>query len=341
MAGALIVNGNALSIPLADGVVQTCVTSPPYYGLRDYGAHGQLGLEQSPEEYVANLVAVFREVWRKLRDDGTLWVVLGDSYWGGKGKSGYELPEEADARHASGSTLQRGNYAPGHRANRPTDGKHDVIKPKDLVGIPWMVAFALRADGWYLRRDIIWAKDNVKPESVKDRPTTAHEYLFLLTKRPHYYYDRVAIFEPLEADTLARSLRAVSGEHKARPNRRKEWDQSQGGGGTGFNGHSGNLDSNGKLLIDLRGRNKRSVWSIPTQPVKLAHFATYPEKLVEPCILAGSKPGDLVLDPFSGSGTTGKVALTHGRNFVGVELSLDYIQQISARRLMVQIGVGL
>ena len=245
----MMLRGNALHIPLANESVQRVVTSPPYWGLRDYGTakweggdaecshaprpqiessktntnagalrdkpslvckcgairiDAQLGLERTPEEYVANMVQVFREVRRVLRKDGTLWLNLGDSYWGGKGKSGYELPHEAAERKAKGETFQNAHNVPGYMTMRPADGKHDIIKPKDLVGIPWRVAFALQADGWWLRSDIIWSKPNPMPESVTDRPTKAHEYLFLLTKSATYFYDGEAIKEQGSMASLAR-----------------------------------------------------------------------------------------------------------------------------------------
>jgi DNA modification methylase len=239
---------------LEDGSVRCVVTSPPYWGLRDYGRDGQIGLEQTPEEFVGKLVAVFREVRRVLADDGTLWLNLGDSYGSGK----------------------------------------------QLVGIPWRVAFALQADGWYLRQDIIWSKPNPMPESVTDRCTKAHEYVFLLTKSPRYYYDKDAVSEEYADATVKRgkSIRQVSAD--------------------------GTVTTRGNGEPVQGRRNRRSVWTVATKPFRGAHFAVMPETLVEPCVLAGSAEGDLVLDPFAGSGTVGVVALRHGRNFVGVELNADY-----------------
>jgi len=286
------------------GMVQTCVTSPPYYGLRDYGHDEQIGLEATPEQYVAKLVEVFREVRRVLRDDATLWVVIGDSYWGGKGKNGYELPHEAEARRSNGQTMQRAYNVPGYTDMRPTDGKHPVIKPKDLIGIPWMAAFALRADGWYLRSDIIWHKPNPMPESVTDRPTKAHEYIFLLSKSSKYFFDADAIKEPtVTSDEVVRD----------RDNTR-------------LNNTPGRSKMGGLVTKNYEMRNRRSVWTVTTKPYSGAHFATFPPDLIEPCILAGSAVGDTVLDPFSGSGTTGAVALKHGRNYIGCELNPDYIE---------------
>lgn len=308
----MIANANSLHLPIASNSVKCCVTSPPYYGLRDYGVDGQLGIEHTPEEYVANLVLVFREVWRVLKDDGTIWVNLGDSYAGGRrgGNSNFITGKGKDAsiidRSKRNSTRWGGGNAPA------TNG----LKPKDLIGIPWMVAFALRADGWYLRSDIIWSKPNPMPESVTDRPTKSHEYLFLLTKSAWYYYD---------ADAIKEETKWV-GDPRAGYGRIHYRGKRQGKNGTGQENF---------VSIDPEGRNKHSVWIIATQPTSYAHFATYPEKLVEPCILAGSKPGDYILDPFSGSGTTGRVAICNGRKYIGCELNFKYISEISKRRTMV------
>lgn len=266
---------------LEEQSVQTVVTSPPYWGLRDYGNDGQIGLEQTPDEYVAEMVNVFREVWRVLKDDGTLWLNLGDSY--ASFRDGKAIPDTA-----------RGDSS-GTFVNIP-------IKHKDLVGIPWRVAFALQADGWYLRQDIIWAKPNPMPESVKDRCTKSHEYVFLLTKSPQYFFDNQAIREVGTGKSGTWSEKT----HKARI-----------GHGTFKKQYTPPAD--GK-------RNKRDVWNISTKPFKGAHFAVMPEALVEPCILAGSREGDLVLDPFAGSGTVGVVAKRYNRDFVGVELNPEYAQ---------------
>jgi DNA modification methylase len=272
-----------------DGSVQTCVTSPPYWGLRDYGNDGQLGLEPTPDEYVANMVAVFREVRRVLADDGTLWLNLGDSYAGG-GRGGLQ----------------------GHSP--------EGLKPKDLVGIPWRVAFALQADGWWLRQDIIWHKPNPMPESVTDRCTKAHEYVFLLSKSARYFYDAPAVSE--SAVTPA----GVT------------WQQRKAAGVASNNrgaSQVGNVRTHGSgdhnLTRQDGQRNRRSVWTIATKPYSGAHFAVMPADLVEPCILAGSKSGDTVLDPFTGSGTVGMVALRHGRKFIGVELNPEYAQLAESR----------
>ena len=291
--------------------VQTVITSPPYWGLRDYGNDGQLGLESTPQEFVQNLCQVFDEVWRVMKDDGTLWLNLGDSYKpAGKGSTKAGFNERyfgkkfnSDKQSAEENHLDRSKL------------KADV-KEKDLVGIPWRVAFALQERGWYLRQDIIWAKPNVMPESVRDRCTKSHEYLFLLTKQPRYYYDNIAIKEPVAAVSLKR---AKSGWKTDRPSAKL--------GKEGID-----VQEMGIRFVNPEGRNKRDVWFIPTGSFKGAHFAVMPEKLVEPCILAGSKKGDTVLDPFTGSGTVAVVALRHQRNFVGVELNQEYAQ-IAEKRI--------
>jgi DNA modification methylase len=322
---------------LDPGSVQTCITSPPYWGLRDYGTaawdggdpecdhaptaaprpafgltggkatvdagtiqrgdcrcgatriDSQLGLEPTPEQYVANLVAVFREVRRVLRDDGTLWLNLGDSYAANRS---YQVSDSKHTAH---------DFADSNAMKVPPG-----LKPKDLVGIPWMVAFALRADGWWLRSDIVWAKPNPMPESVTDRPTRSHEYLFLLTKSARYFYDADAIREDLAFEPHAPG--------------NKKLDASR-------NDH----DRMDKVWGGPAGRNKRSVWTVATQAFPGAHFATFPPKLIEPCILAGSAEGDTVLDPFAGAGTTGLVALRHDRSFVGIELNPEYAQMARDR----------
>jgi DNA modification methylase len=270
---------------MAPGSARCCVTSPPYFGLRDYGHDGQIGLEETPDEYVAKLVEVFREVRRVLADDGTLWLNLGDSYandgkWGGS----------SGGKHAK---ALHGNTSIGR--TKVTTG----LKPKDLIGIPWRVAFALQADGWYLRQDIVWHKPNPMPESVRDRCTKAHEYLFLLSKSERYYFDAEAMKEPAATAPGRKPRRANSFARKV-ANGQPEWQAAQ--------------HREGREDIAYEGvRNRRSVWTVATQPYKGAHFATYPPALIEPCVLAGSAPGDAVLDPFGGSGTTGVVAAKHGR----------------------------
>jgi DNA modification methylase len=286
---------------LPERSVQCVVTSPPYWGLRDYGHGDQLGLERTPEEYVANMVAVFREVRRVLRDDGVLWLNLGDSYAAHPGQR-----KETDKAGAKQMTKRGSTGSP----SRHVEG----LKPKDLVGIPWMVAFALRSDGWYLRSDIIWAKPNPMPESVTDRPTKAHEYLFLLTKSERYHYDAAAIAEPVSEATTERV-------QYPRP---RERDNHIGRLGRD-NTRSGDLNSYNPT------RNARTVWTIATQPYAGAHFATFPEELARRCILAGSKPEGAVLDPFGGSGTVAAVATGHGRRAIYIDLNPAYLDLAEQR----------
>ena len=288
--------GDALDVlrQMPDQSAQCCVTSPPYWGLRDYGIDGQLGLERTPGEYVARLVTIFAEVRRVLRDDGTLWLNLGDSYAANRS---YQVSDSKHLAH---------DFARSNALAVPAG-----LKPKDLVGIPWRVAFALQADGWYLRSDIIWHKPNPMPESVTDRPTKAHEYIFLLAKSARYYYDADAI-----RDEWADSRHGASG---ARSHPYLESIGRQTGATT--------LASGPKV----RGRNRRSVWTVTTQPFPGAHFATFPPKLIEPCILAGCPAGGVVLDPFTGAGTTAMVALRHGRGFVGIELNPEYCEMARRR----------
>jgi len=288
-----------------DGVkAQTCVTSPPYFGLRDYGHQGQIGLEQSPEEYISAMVDVFRCVWDVLADDGTLWLNIGDSYYNyrpGKGQALAKQSVSSSHQDLPQTCARRGNKLEG-------------LKQKDLIGIPWMLAFALRADGWYLRQDIIWNKPNPMPESVKDRCTKAHEYIFLLSKSERYFFDSEAIKEPVADGTADRYKNGFGKAEK------KAAIVETGHLHTGKNGRDnlcGDMKFNDK-------RNRRSVWSVATRPYKGAHFATFPNALIEPCILAGSRQGDIVLDPFMGSGTTAAVALQHGRQYIGCELNQDY-----------------
>lgn len=260
----------------ADGVkAQMCVTSPPYFGLRDYGHEGQIGLEQTPEQYITAMVEVFRCVRDVLSDDGTLWLNMGDSY--GKGKQ--------------------------------------------LLGMPWMLAFALRADGWYLRQDIIWHKPNPMPESVRDRCTKAHEYIFLLSKSERYYYDHEASMEPVAASTI---------ERLGQPTLSQQEGSARVPGKT-----NGNMKAVGRTDI----RNRRSVWTVATRPYKGAHFATFPPDLIEPCILSGSRQGDIVLDPFMGSGTTAQVAMQHNRRYLGCELNPKY-KALQDERISVQTRIN-
>ena len=275
---------------------QMCVTSPPYFGLRSYLPDGspdkpmEIGLEETPDQYIARMVEVFRAVRDVLADDGTLWLNIGDSYandgkWGGS----------SGGKHAK---ALHGNTSIGR--TKVTTG----LKPKDLIGIPWMLAFALRADGWYLRQDIIWHKPNPMPESVRDRCTKAHEYVFLLSKSGRYFFDNEAIKEP-ETMKPQRRLTPRKANPSAKVHGMPAYRQAEGGTGGGM-------------------RNRRSVWTVATRPYKGAHFATFPPALIEPCILAGSRPGDIVLDPFMGSGTTAAVALQHGRQYLGCELNAEY-----------------
>jgi DNA modification methylase len=310
---------------MPDESVQTCITSPPYWGLRDYGNDGQLGLEATPEEYTANMVEVFREVRRVLRDDGTLWLNLGDSYTGG-GTIGRN-DTDADSLARRSAKFGTGT-AVGNQGNRPPA---PGLKPKDLVGIPWRVAFALQADGWYLRSDIIWAKPNPMPESVTDRPTKAHEYLFLLTKSARYFYDAQAVSEPLAPASVSRLGQDVDSQvgsdrvpGKTNGNM-KAVGSRFGGNKYGDDTSDQSRTKSGNVYTGVSGRrNKRTVWTVATQPFKGAHFAVFPPKLIEPCVLAGAPEGDTVLDPFSGSGTTGLVALRHNRSYIGLELNPEY-----------------
>ena len=297
--------------------VQTVVTSPPYWGLRDYDVDGQVGMEKTPDEYVKNIVNIFRQVGRVLRDDGTVWLNLGDSYNGSGGD------------HKKGGKNDAGFQSNVMHGVQPK--RLNNLKPKDLVGIPWRVAFALQADGWYLRSDIIWHKPNPMPESVQDRPTKSHEYIFLLTKSPHYYYDADAIREP---HTWEESKPRTSGMER---NAQKYRDKVYGGGGSGFAGHNGTRKADGSSLNHPLGKNKRDVWTINTKSFPEAHFATFPEKLIDTCIKAGSKENDIVLDPFSGAGTTGVVACKLNRTYIGIELNPEYAE-MSKNRLARTVG---
>jgi DNA modification methylase len=289
--------------------VYCCVTSPPYWGLRDYGHDGQIGLEKSPEEYVAKMVAVFAEVRRVLRDDGTLWLNVGDSYASG------EVGRVDGGRE--GRTLGEAQRPRSERRIKQETG----LKPKDLCGIPWRLAFALQSDGWYLRQDIIWHKPNPMPESVRDRCTKAHEYVFLMSKSSRYYWDAEAIKEESQDTQANRKERGWSSAEGFR----QEWMQKR----SSFNNNNGI----GSRSEEYRhGRNRRSVWTIATQPCKEAHFAVMPQKLVEPCILAGCPEGGTVLDPFFGAGTVGLVAEKLGRKFIGLELNPEYVA-IAERRI--------
>ena len=271
---------------------QMCVTSPPYFGLRDYGVDGQIGLEQTPDQYVTAMVEVFRCVRDVLADDGVVWLNIGDSYAANRS---YQVPS------TKGGPKHSDSQSAGGKGSRVPDG----LKQKDLIGIPWMIAFALRADGWYLRQDIIWHKPNPMPESVRDRCTKAHEYVFLLSKSDRYFFDSEAMKEPAVSEKPAGNK-----THK-------------------YVGTGDTKNATKEGLVKLAGvefqtRNRRSVWTIATKPYKGAHFATFPPALIEPCVLAGSRVGDVVLDPFMGSGTTAQVALQHGRQYLGCELNAAY-----------------
>ena len=285
--------GNCLEIMqkwIDEGVkVNTCVTSPPYYGLRDYGVDGQLGLEETPKQYIDNMVRVFRLVRELLTDDGTLWVNIGDSYSSG-------------GRTSTTNQSLRGDAEYGVTRPPVVEG----IKQKDLIGIPWMLAFALREDGWYLRQDIIWHKPNPMPESVRDRCTKSHEYIFLLSKSPKYYFDNEAIKEP-----------CVHAGKIVKYNQSKYVDKN----GKKIKGYETHVTKD-TLIKDTR--NKRDVWSVNVKPYKGAHFATYPVDLIEPCIKAGCPDGGIVLDPFMGSGTTAQVAIANNKQYLGCELNTEY-----------------
>lgn len=366
-----IIQGDCLEVlkTIPDKSIDCCITSPPYYGLRDYGTgewvggdpdcphkrlskyspntitgHAQeelrgnvgdaiyktvcplcgavridkqIGLEETPEEYVQKLVEVFREVKRVLKDDGTLWLNIGDSYWG-SGSRGFDFTD----KFTEASEIQKGSKGTTNLSNVPKlVGNYKDIKNKDLIGIPWMTAFALRADGWYLRQDIIWHKPNPMPESVKDRCTKSHEYIFLLSKKPHYYFDYEAIQEP------ATTVIGEDAEIRFGGNKYGDNEDSH------FQIYSGNVYEPSDV------RNKRDVWDVATKAVKEAHFATYPEELVEPCVRAGSRVGGIVLDPFFGSGTTGKVAAQLNREYIGIDLNPEYIEIAKKRTANLQMSL--
>ncbi len=314
----MLIVADARRLPLRDRSVSTAVTSPPYWGLRDYGPANQIGLESTPEAYVCSLRTAFAEVWRVLKDDGTLWLNIGDCYTasgcgGDTGRSGLQgsitsqdESKRAGQRRGAGSSFRRDRMPRQDSPHKSAPG----LKPKDLVGIPWRVAFALQADGWYLRSDIIWHKPNPMPESVTDRPTNAHDYLFLLSKSRRYYYDADAIKEP-----------HTTGD---RPDKWEGRTYDGKGPAADDGRRNGNVRA---YTMDPAGRNKRSVWTIPTYAYEGAHFATFPEALVQPCILAGCPLGGLVLDPFLGSGTVGAVSERLGRRWVGTDLTYQPLAQ--------------
>lgn len=311
--------GDALEVlrSLKADSIHTCVTSPPYYNLRDYGTPGQIGMEETPEEYAGKLVEVFREVRRVLRPDGTMWVNIGDSY---ATRSGAQPP-----------TNTRNKL--GHTEKHPPGG----YKYKDLIGVPWLLAFALRADGWYLRQDIVWNKSNCMPESVRDRCTKSHEYIFLLSKSPKYYFDAEAISEPIAGTSTKRYLQNLERQKGStrQPGKTNGAMKAAlprfGGEKYGDSGAGENRTKSGKVYVPTLRRNKRDVWTVSTSRFKGAHFATFPEKLITPCILAGCPEGGTVLDPFMGSGTTGAVAKRLRRGFCGIEINPEYYKMAAER----------
>jgi len=307
-----ILQGNCLDKlkDLPEQSINTCITSPPYFGLRNYQEEEQLGMENTPEEFVENLVGVFREVKRVLKDDGTVWLNLGDSYGQQKGKGfnanakeGYVVSRRKELQERQGNIKVKTN-----------------LPPKNLIGIPWRVAFALQTDGWILRQDIIWHKPNPMPESVQDRCTKAHEYIFLLSKNPKYYFDNEAIKEDSSESSKSRLNQDIKNQ-------------------TGSDRVPGKKNGNMKAVGGLK-RNKRSVWTVTTKPFKGAHFATFPYDLIEPCVLAGCPEGGTVLDPFGGAGTTALVANNHNRNAILIELNKDYID-LATERLNKECGMFL
>ena len=327
-----IFQGDALDVlkTLPDNLVNCIVTSPPYYGLRDYGCDGQIGLEESPEEYINKLVSVFREAKRVLKDDGTLWLNIGDSYAGsGKGAANYPDNAKKYKQATNKGTLSQATSI---------DITKMEYKAKDLIGIPWMLAFALRADGWYLRQDIIWHKTNPMPEPVKDRCTKSHEYIFLLSKKRNYYFD----YKSIQSDSITQENRAFGVQR----NREYNYNSKEN-----LHPESYLKKRNPRIGIDIKGGNqgkggipnnkkstKRSVWTIPTKPYNEAHFATFPQTLIVDCIKAGCSENGVVLDMFSGSGTTACVAAKLNRKYIGIELNPEYIQ-ISEKRLYKELGI--
>lgn len=329
-----IITGDSLTElkKLPDQCVHCVVTSPPYWGLRDYKTAGQIGLEKSPEEFIQNLVIVFREVHRVLKNNGTLWIIIGDSYCHSGGQ--YSTVK---------STLQGSQPGPDEYGMAKRFKKHSAgLKTKDLVGVPWMLAFALRADGWYLRQDIIWHKPNPMPESVQDRCTRAHEYIFMLTKSAKYFYDHSAIktvaINPSD-DARRIAMATINGKSApaAERNGIRKTDKQRGHSRrhNGFNDRWDNLTVNQQISL---GANKRSVWTVATEGFKGAHFATFPAELIMDCIKAGCAAGGIILDPFMGSGTTALVAKKLGRHYLGIELNQDYVKMAN-ERLQKELGL--
>ncbi len=332
---------------LADNSIDCVVTSPPYYALRDYEVPGQIGMEETPEAFIAKLVLVFEQVRRVLKEDGTIWVNMGDTYWAGKGKSGQSYSKQYQNERYNGGRSFNGSQhqVAGKGVTRPNDGKSEIYKPKDLIGIPWMLAFALRSSGWYLRQDIIWHKPNPMHESVTDRCSKAHEYLFMLSKSSKYYFDSLSIKQPVKISTTQRlsqdvenqkgseravgktngRMKAVSGNKERKPGSARGCPE---GSGSNVSSH---VPWEGYLA------NKRSVWTVATKPFKEAHFATFPPELIIDCIKAGCSPGGIVMDPFMGAGTTALVSQKLGRNYIGFELNQKYID-IAEKRLKKELG---
>lgn len=325
---------------LPDQSVHCCVASPPYFGLRDYGVDGQMGLEPTPDEFVAGMVAVFREVRRALRDDGTLWLNIGDSYSAYAGQR--KVTDKAGIK-------QQSNVASANAPSRHVEG----LGAKQLIGVPWRLAFALQTDGWILRQDIIWSKPNPMPESVRDRCTKAHEYLLLLSKGPRYYYDQAAIAEPLASSSIARLAQDVEAQEgsdrvpgKTNGKMKAVYTKPyEGAAVKTYEGTRAQDPSATKARIvekilsgEMTTRNKRSVWEVPTQSFSEAHFATYPPALIEPCIKAGCPTGGTVLDPFGGAGTTALVADRLQRDAVLIELNPEYAA-IAQQRLSKDAGM--
>ena len=318
---------------IKDKSVSCCVTSPPYYGLRDYGIAGQIGLEPTPEEYISRLVGVFHEVWRILQDDGTLWINIGDSYYHTQSNNGGYSEKSTLAGFTNPNTKGRIANECGKTVRLNMQG----LKPKDLIGIPWMLAFALRADGWYLRQDIIWNKPNPMPESVTDRCTKSHEYIFLFSKSPHYYFDAEAIAEPVAKSTVVRLKQDVKGQAGSeRVPGKANGPMKAAAPRYGGKKYSEDPDiffrtKSGNAYEFHQKRNKRDVWTVSTKPFKEAYFATFPPDLILPCILAGSQKGGTVLDPFLGSGTTAVVAKANGRDYIGIDCNPVYCKMAETR----------
>ena len=326
---------------LPDNSIDCCVTSPPYYALRDYGVEGQLGLEDTPEEYISKMTDVFMEVYRVLKSEGVLWLNIGDSYWGGGWRNAQFNEHSGDLQKGSKGTYC-GETMPACK------GIQGIYKPKDLIGIPWMLAFSLRNAGWYLRQDIIWAKPNPMPESVTDRCTKSHEYMFLFSKSQKYYFDHEAIQEPSVTQGDVGIIKFGGTKYGDNDDSHyqtysgKEWKPKTKN--CQYDGQTPNTmhlrREEGLPDKEYYVRNKRDVWNVNVKPCKEAHFATFPPELIRPCILAGCPEGGVVLDPFMGSGTTALVAKGLGRDYVGIELNPEY-KAIAERRLFDKFGMFL